>query len=624
MDNSGETSPSSIRAGATSGEESSLQPPSLPQPEPPARAAIYFSVRHTEEDASKMPSCARRSEEGRAPPRPLLPRWVLVSAALLLYHGYLALGVARTWHRADASWCDRVRFLCVLTALVYVIVALRHLLAWAQTRLLPSGLFASGSTAPRQGSLLQFNELFGPNYDLAAPSQATLRQILLAGISLTAVGLLVMDSMDSIARLQAVSGLLALIFFGYLFSYNRDMIAWGLVMRGVFVQYAIGVAVLRLEFGRSVVACVTQKVTNVLEYPRTGAQHFFGELLNGINMSEHLGTFAFGRNVTDVAPVFVFTMAPVIVYVSFCVSVLQHYGIMRTLTGFVGSFLQNTIGVTLCESICAASNVFVGMFAAQLVIEPSLTRATKSELHAILTSGFSCIAGTMLAAYITLGIDSTHLVNASLLSAPASLTLSKIVYPETENIISDYIEPAPSPGASLMEAVANSTGVAVRMVANIAANTVGALVCVKLVDGVFSWILANVNIHGFALEKLLAIVLTPSAMLMGVPWEDCWMAGRLLGMKMIANEFIAYAHLIKYKDTMKERSVVLLTYAMCSFGNLGAVSMMLGAMNVLCPPRIEDASKMVLRALCSGIASSFMTTCVAGSLLTGLSDEKGP
>ncbi|CAN7942300.1 unnamed protein product, partial [Ixodes hexagonus] len=305
---------------------------------------------------------------------------------------------------------------------------------------------------------------------------------------------------------------------------------------------------------------------------------------------------------------------PVVFFFSFFVSILYYYGIMQWVVLRVGSFLQFTIGTTVCESMTAAANIFLGQSEAPLVIRPFLPVMTKSELHTVMTGGFATIAGGVMAAYISFGVSPSHLLTASIMSAPAALAFSKLLYPEVEESRTNLsnIEMPKCEERNVLEAASNGTSVALSIIGSIVANVIGFLAFIAFLNSTLLWFGSIVKLDFLTFEWLLSMMFTPLAFLMGVPWKDARAVGELVGIKTFANEFIAYSKLAKAKGALEERSVVIATYALCGFSNFGSVGIMLGALGALCPERKGDLAEMAIRALCAGSAACFLTACVAG------------
>ncbi|EEC07863.1 sodium/nucleoside cotransporter, putative, partial [Ixodes scapularis] len=418
-----------------------------------------------------------------------------------------------------------------------------------------------------------------------------------AAIWIGILAFLVVDSLNDPRRLVSVAGAVMLIFLGYVFSKFRQEINWYQVMWAVLLQFLLGLIVLRWPLGREALQCFGDKVKSFLDF-----------------------TFAGSTFIVILCPgkprrsLFLFQALPVIFFFSFIVSILYFYGIMQWLVLRVGSFLQLTIGTTVCESMTAAANIFLGMTEAPLVIRPFLPIMTKSELHTVMTGGFATIAGSVMAAYIGFGVSPSHLLTASIMSAPAALAFSKLLYPEVEESktnLANIVMPK-SEEKNVLEAASNGTTVGLTIIGQIVANVIGFLAFIAFLNSALLWFGSIVKLDFLTFEWLLSMLFTPLAYLMGVPWKDSRVVGELVGIKTFANEFIAYAKLAQVRSVLEERSVIIATYALCGFSNLGSLGITLGALGALCPERKSELATMSVRALCAGSAACFLTACVAG------------
>ncbi|XP_070392160.1 uncharacterized protein [Dermacentor albipictus] len=256
---------------------------------------------------------------------------------------------------------------------------------------------------------------------------------------------------------------------------------------------------------------------------------------------------------------------PVIFYVGFCVNVLYYWGIMQAIVSRLGGFLNRVVGSTACESICAAGNLLLGPEQSTLMLHPYLPHVTKAELHCFLTSGFASMSSVMLGSYITLGVDTQHLVTAAVLAAPSSLLLSKLLFPETEElrVVTVRIYTHSSTDTSMLEAGAKGAIACLALVGGILANIVAFMAFIHFLNAVFRW------------------------------------AADVMGLRDV---------------TFEARSAMLATYALSGFGNLCSMGVMLGSLAALCPRRLSDASELAVRALWAGCSASILSACVAGSL----------
>lgn len=317
---------------------------------------------------------------------------------------------------------------------------------------------------------------------------------------------------------------------------------------------------------------------------------------------------------------FAFGVLPTIIFFSALMSMLYYLGVMQKVVAFFAWIMRKTLGTSGAETLSAAANVFVGQTEAPLVIRPYVSKMTQSELMAVMVGGFATIAGGVLAAYVSFGIDAGHLVTASVISAPAALLIAKVMQPETEHSLTmgEVELNVEEKAANLIEAAASGATAGMKLAINVAAMLIAFLAIIAMFNAVVGWTGAWFGFDAadrWTLEKGLGWLFWPLAWLMGIPAVDCSKAGELLGTKMVANEFVAYLQLGQLQEGLSPRSVTILTYALCGFANFGSIGIQLGGIGGVAPDRRGDLAKLGLRAMFGGTLAAFMTACIAGILI---------
>eukprot|EP00057_Strongylocentrotus_purpuratus_P007004 XP_011661478.1 PREDICTED: solute carrier family 28 member 3 [Strongylocentrotus purpuratus] len=377
-------------------------------------------------------------------------------------------------------------------------------------------------------------------------------------------------------------------------------VKWRPVIWGLALQMLLGLFILRTYPGFVLFEWLSDVVYAFLNFSAAGAIFLFGE-----NYQEHY---------------FAFAVLPIIIYFSAVISVLYYWGVMQTVIQKVAWLMQRTMRTSASESLNAAGNIFVGMTEAPLLIKPYLKDMCVFvvSLHAVMTGGFATVAGSTLGAYILYGIDATHLITASVMSAPAALAMSKLFYPETEKskhlTEEDMVEEL-----NVIEAAANGASQAIPLVLNVAANLIAFLSLLALVNALLGYFGGLVGYPQLTFEFICSYVFVPIAFIMGVEWADCRVVAELIGLKTFVNEFYAYEVLGKYIEnrttgagpTLSVRSEVIATYALCGFANIGSVGIVLGALGPMAPSRKGDLAAVAIRALIAGTVACFMTACIA-------------
>jgi CNT family concentrative nucleoside transporter len=292
--------------------------------------------------------------------------------------------------------------------------------------------------------------------------------------------------------------------------------------------------------------------------------------------------------------------------------------------------MQKLMGVSGAESLSASANVFLGQTEAPLLVKPYIAGMTLSELNAVMIGGFANISGSLIAAFSSreFGLSAGHLVTASVISAPASLLVAKILVPETERpaTLGTVTTEAPPQGANLIEAAAIGAADGVRLAINVAAMLIAFIALIAMLDAAIhgiGWCVAQVTGSSIGTEWSLSVLLgylfAPIAWLIGIESRDCLYAGQLLGKKMFANEFVAYAELAKWRQLdspiqLSPRSVTIMTYALCGFANFSSIGIQIGGLGGMAPERQSDIARLGLRAMLGGTIVNCMMGCIAGVL----------
>ena len=399
-------------------------------------------------------------------------------------------------------------------------------------------------------------------------------------------------------RLISALGLVTMIALAWLCSNNRKKMNFRLILSGVGLQLVMGILLLGTEPGLAVFDFSRHVITGLIACSDQGA------------------AFVFGQSFRDHA--FAFSVLPVVIFYSSLTAVLFHLGILQWLVKAMARVMVWLMDVSGSESLCAAANVFIGMTTAPLVIRPYLSSMTRSELMAMMTGGMATATGGTLAAYAGMGADPGHLMVASLMSAPASLVIAKIMIPETEESLtkgSVRIE-VPRGDANVLDAACRGAADGLKLALNIAAMLIAFIALVYLIN----WLLTPlppVAGEPLTLERILGWLCAPIAWILGIPWSEAPAVGMLLGEKTVFNEFFAYQHLSEIRDTLSPRSAAIATYALCGFANFGSIAVMIGGVSGLAPTRREDFARLGLRSMIGGALAAFMTAAIAGMLIGG-------
>ncbi|MEO0534536.1 MAG: NupC/NupG family nucleoside CNT transporter [Cyanobacteria bacterium P01_A01_bin.123] len=405
-------------------------------------------------------------------------------------------------------------------------------------------------------------------------------------------------------------GLVVFVGIAYGLSVNRQAVRWRTVAWGIGIQLILALFILRTPIGLGVFQFLGNLVTQFLDFTDAGA------------------AFVFGENFRDFF--FAFKVLPTVIFFSAFISILYHYGLLQRIVQVIAQLMIRTMRTSGAESLSAAANIFVGQSEAPLVVKPYVASMTMSELHAIMTGGFATVAGGVLAAFISFGVPAEHLIAASVMSAPAGLAISKLMYPETEvpPTAGDVKLEVERTSVNVIDAITVGALDGLKLALNIAAMLIAFLALLAAVNALVGWIGGLVGLPNLSLELIFAYALAPVAWLMGVPWADCGQVGVLLGKKTILNEFIAYLDLQTLIEgtsvipgaseeaaTVSDRAIVIATYALCGFANIGSIGIQIGGIGGMAPSRQHDLARIGLRAMIAGSLACFMTAAIAGMLL---------
>ena len=423
-------------------------------------------------------------------------------------------------------------------------------------------------------------------------------------------------------RLISLLGLFAMMGVAWLLSSHRSRVNLRIVIGGVLLQFAFALLILKTQPGKALFEAMGDFFTGVIAYVDEGSAFMFNVYPRGAE--EGLpASFTLLRS-------FAFGVLPTIVFFSSLMSILYYLGIMQRIVAVFAWIMQRTLGTSGAESLSAAANIFVGQTEAPLVIRPYVDTMTLSELNAVMVGGFATIAGGVLAAYVAMGIDAGHLMTASVISAPAALLVAKIMQPETEQprTMGKVDVEVKTDQVNVIEAAAAGASDGMSLALNVGAMLIAFLALLAMLNGCLGYIgkqLASIlpaaasDPSLWTIEHGLGFLFYPFAWLMGIESADCGPASEMLGLKLVATEFVAYGrlgeHLTGSQPELSPRTVMILTYALSGFANFGSIGIQLGGIGGIAPERRSDLAKLGLRAMIGGTLAAFMTACIAGVLL---------
>lgn len=409
-------------------------------------------------------------------------------------------------------------------------------------------------------------------------------------------------------------GLAVLISVAYTLSGNKKSIDWRQIAAGVGMQIVFAVIVILVPGGREFFDAISRVFVKIIDFAMTGAVFVFGDLAKA-------SEFGF---------IFAFQVLPTIIFFASLMGVLYHIGLMQKVVQGMAWVMLKVLRVSGSESLSVAANVFIGQTEAPLVVRPYIAKMTESELFTMMVGGMATIAGAVLAAYIAMlgGTDEVqrlfyarHLLAASVMAAPATIVIAKLLRPETEESLtkgSIHLE-VEKTATNVIEAAANGAADGVKLSLNVGGMLLAFFALITMINFPLAWIGEVTGIESLigqtlTLSIILGYILSPLAWIIGIPWSEAMIVGGLIGEKIVINEFVAYLHLGQIKHTISEHSVLITTYALCGFANFSSIAIQLGGIGGLAPNRRSDIARLGMRAVLGGTLATMMTATIAGVL----------
>jgi CNT family concentrative nucleoside transporter len=439
--------------------------------------------------------------------------------------------------------------------------------------------------------------------------------------------------MDIWSILHGVFGLVFVLGIAFAFSNNKRKIPWKLVGIGVTLQFLFAFFVLKTDLGKWIFTEISKGFVALLGFTQQGAAFVFGNLAKG---PEAQGSFGF---------FFAFQVLPTIIFFASLMSVLYHLGIMQKIVQGIAWVMARLMGTSGAESLSVAANVFIGQTEAPLVIKPYIPTMTNSELLTMMIGGMAHIAGGVMAAYVSmLGVAfakangwpvetaqvqfAGHLLAASIMSAPATMIVAKILIPETGTPLTmgSVKVKTEKIHTNVIEAAAGGAGDGIKLAINITAMLIAFIAIIALINSILGsvgdWTGLNATLmtnfgKPLSLELLFGLVLQYIAVAIGVPWNDALKVGSLMGIKVVANEFVAYSELSNMiaSKMLSEKAITIATYALCGFANFSSIAIQIGGIGPLAGENKQNIAKFGLIAVLGGTIATWMTASIAGILM---------
>lgn len=426
-----------------------------------------------------------------------------------------------------------------------------------------------------------------------------------------------------IYNLVSFSGIFVLVGFAWILSADKKTMNWRVIGWGIGLQILIALFIFVVPAGSKVFLVVNDIVVNILDSASAGAKFVFGPLALAPGQINESGEKSLGF-------ILAFQAFPTIIFFSALIAILYYLGIMPlVIRGFAYVFTK-LMRISGAESLVASSNIFVGI-ESTLTVKPYLGKMTDSEICTILTAGMATVASNVLALYVfslkpQFPAIAGHLVSASLLSAPAALVMSKILFPEKEQpeTLGTHVRPFYEKENSIFEAIINAANAGVKMIVGISALLIAVLGLVALADLLLSAVGGKINsLVGieveWSLKAIFGYIFYPFTLVLGIPLSDAGTVSKIIGERLIVTEVVAYKDLavaLEQNSFHHERSAVITTYALCGFAHLASMAIFIGGISALAPERVRNIGKVAFRALLAATLACLLTACVAGTFFT--------
>ena len=427
-----------------------------------------------------------------------------------------------------------------------------------------------------------------------------------------------------VSLIRGFLGISVLILIAFLLSNNRKAISWKTVCVGLFIQFIVAFGVLKIKLIKNIFETAGNFFIKVLEYTGEGTKMLLGE---------------FG-DVDEYGFIFIFQALPVIIFFSALSSILYYFGIIQKVVGFLARLLTKVFKISGAESLSVAGNIFLGQTEAPLLIKAYLEKMNRSEIFLVMVGGMATVAGSVLGAYIGFlgGNDpikklefAKSLLAASVMAAPGAIVIAKIMYPQNEEISNNVIVSKNKIGSNLLSAISIGTSEGIKMAVNVAAMLLVFIALLAMlssilggvgdITGINSWIESNTIYKSLSIEFILGYLFAPLMWIIGVAKDDIALMGQLLGVKLVASEFVGYTQLVGLKNALNpthfnyEKTVIMATYMLCGFANFASIGIQIGGIGIIAPKIKKLLTELGLKAMIAGSLVSLMSATIAGIIL---------
>lgn len=421
-------------------------------------------------------------------------------------------------------------------------------------------------------------------------------------------------------RFIGIIGMVILLAIAFVLSNNKKAINYKTVGVGLALQIIFGIFIFKVPVGQKIFLWLGEVIVKLLEFANVGGKFVYGPLLD----DKQMGT-VFGCSIP-----FAFQLISATVFMMMIVNILYYYGIMQRVVTVLGKAMNKLMKVSGAEALSNVASAFVGQVTAQIMIKPYLAKLTRSELLASMAGSMACTSGAMMPVYAMMGIPIVYVLASAIMAIPGALVMTKLVYPETgepetmENIKLSRRKTH----SNVFDAIASGASEGMMVSLNVIAMLLAIVALIAMIDYIlaaFGGCIANLfhltgpvlgfDLQALSLKMILGKFFAIFALIMGVPVQDIFNVGGVIGLKIVSNEVYGYTDLVAIQNIISNKSFVIASFAICSFGNFGSIATQIGAIGGLAPNQRKNLARLGMRALICGVFTCFMSACIAGVLV---------
>lgn len=421
-------------------------------------------------------------------------------------------------------------------------------------------------------------------------------------------------------RFIGIIGMVILLVIAFALSNNKKAINYKTVGVGLALQIIFGIFIFKVPVGQKIFLWLGEVIVKLLEFANVGGKFVYGPLLD----DKQMGT-VFGCSIP-----FAFQLISATVFMMMIVNILYYYGIMQRVVTVLGKAMNKLMKVSGAEALSNVASAFVGQVTAQIMIKPYLAKLTRSELLASMAGSMACTSGAMMPVYAMMGIPIVYVLASAIMAIPGALVMTKLVYPETgepetmENIKLSRRKTH----SNVFDAIASGASEGMMVSLNVIAMLLAIVALIAMIDYIlaaFGGCIANLfhltgpvlgfDLQALSLKMILGKFFAIFALIMGVPVQDIFNVGGVIGLKIVSNEVYGYTDLVAIQNIISNKAFVIASFAICSFGNFGSIATQIGAIGGLAPNQRKNLARLGMRALICGVFTCFMSACIAGILV---------